>query len=230
MLCGCPLCVFFTNIISTEVLEDALGQWMTCWDILCVICLDSLFFSLKSPLTNRTFKHFSIGFPSWKQKSLRSLGLLLICPGTYLYGDLFHITPAFERKSTCIFTGRTDAEAEAPILWPPDVKGHLFGKDPDAGKVKSKEVGGRRWDGWIASPTQWTWIWANSRREWTEEPGILQSMGSQRVRYDLANNNNCLWNRALDSQLHSLFQILVLITLLCSIDSLAEMLPSTEVI
>ena len=34
----------------------------------------------------------------------------------------------------CIFIGRTDAEAEAPILWPPDVKNQLTGKDPDAGK------------------------------------------------------------------------------------------------
>ena len=33
-----------------------------------------------------------------------------------------------------IFPGRTDAEAEAPILWPPDVKSQLIGKDPDAGK------------------------------------------------------------------------------------------------
>ena len=33
-----------------------------------------------------------------------------------------------------VFTGRTDAEAEAPILWPPDVKNLLIGKDPDAGK------------------------------------------------------------------------------------------------
>ena len=33
-----------------------------------------------------------------------------------------------------IFIGRTDAEAEAPILWPPDVKSRLIGKDPDAGK------------------------------------------------------------------------------------------------
>ena len=33
-----------------------------------------------------------------------------------------------------IFVGRTDAEAEAPILWPPDLKSWLFGKDPDAGK------------------------------------------------------------------------------------------------
>ena len=34
----------------------------------------------------------------------------------------------------CIFIGRTDAEAEAPILWPPDAKSLLIGKDPDAGK------------------------------------------------------------------------------------------------
>ena len=34
----------------------------------------------------------------------------------------------------CIFIGRTDPEAEAPILWPPDVKSRLIGKDPDAGK------------------------------------------------------------------------------------------------
>ena len=33
-----------------------------------------------------------------------------------------------------IFIGRTDAEAEAPILWPPDAKGRLIGKDPNAGK------------------------------------------------------------------------------------------------
>ena len=33
-----------------------------------------------------------------------------------------------------IFIGRTDAEAEAPILWPPDAKNHLIGKYPDAGR------------------------------------------------------------------------------------------------
>ena len=37
-------------------------------------------------------------------------------------------------KQPLIFFGRIDAEAEAPILWPPDVKSQLTGKDPDAGK------------------------------------------------------------------------------------------------
>ena len=46
----------------------------------------------------------------------------------------------------------------------------------------------RRWDGWIASSTQWTWVWASSRRWWrTGKPGVLQSMGSQRIRHDWVN-------------------------------------------
>ena len=62
-----------------------------------------------------------------------------------------------------IFIGRTDAEVEAPILWPPDAKTWLTGKDPDAGKDWGKRRRGNRWGGWMASLTQWTWIWANSR-------------------------------------------------------------------
>jgi len=43
----------------------------------------------------------------------------------------------------------------------------------------------RGWDGWMASPTQWTWVWANSGSWcWTGKPGVLQSMGPQRVGYD----------------------------------------------
>ena len=50
-----------------------------------------------------------------------------------------------------IFTGRTDAEAEAPILWPPDTKSQLIGKDPDAGKDRRQEKKGMTEDemvGW----------------------------------------------------------------------------------
>ena len=43
----------------------------------------------------------------------------------------------------------------------------------------------RGWDGWMASPTQWTWIWINSGSWWwTRRPGVLRFMGSQRVRRD----------------------------------------------
>ena len=45
----------------------------------------------------------------------------------------------------------------------------------------------RGWDGWMASPTQWTWVWVNSGSGWwTGRPGVLQSMGSKRVRHDWA--------------------------------------------
>ena len=53
-----------------------------------------------------------------------------------------------------------------------------------------KTEGGRRrdnrgWDGWMASPTQWTWVWVNPGSWWwTGRPGMLQSMGPQRVRED----------------------------------------------
>ena len=46
-------------------------------------------------------------------------------------------------------------------------------------------------DDWMASATQWTWVWASSRSWWwTGKPGVLQSMGSQRVRYDWATELN----------------------------------------
>ena len=83
-----------------------------------------------------------------------------------------------------IFTGRTDAEAEAPTLWPPDVKSGLIGKDPVAGEDwRQDEKGVNRV--WMTSSTQWTWVWGSSGSWWwTGKPGVLQSMGSQRVRRD----------------------------------------------
>ena len=86
-----------------------------------------------------------------------------------------------------IFIGRTDAEAETPILWPSDVKSWLTGKDSDAEKDLRQEKKGTTEDddGWMASPTQWNWVWVNSRSWWwTGRSAVLQSMGLQRVRHD----------------------------------------------
>ena len=50
----------------------------------------------------------------------------------------------------------------------------------------------RGWDGWMVSPTQQTWVWVRSGSWWwTGKPGVLQSMGSQRVGYDWATVLNC---------------------------------------
>ena len=71
---------------------------------------------------------------------------------------------------------------------PPNEKSWLIWKYPDAGKDwRQEEKGKTGWDGWMASPTQWTWVWVNSRSWWwTERPGILQSMESQRVGHNWA--------------------------------------------
>ena len=66
-----------------------------------------------------------------------------------------------------VFTGRTDTKAETPVLCPPDMKNWLIRKDPDAGKDWRQEEGDNRgWDGWMASLTQWTWVWVNSGSWW----------------------------------------------------------------
>ena len=93
-----------------------------------------------------------------------------------------------------IVIGRTDAEAETPILWPPDVKNWLIWKGPDAGKDwRQKEKRMTGWDGWMASPTWWTWVWVGSGSWWwTGKFGVLQSLGSQRVRHDWATEHACM--------------------------------------
>ena len=51
----------------------------------------------------------------------------------------------------------------------------------------------RGWDSWMASPIQWTWVWVNSGSWWwTGRPGVLQFMGSQRVRHNWATELNWL--------------------------------------
>ena len=78
------------------------------------------------------------------------------------------------------FTGRTDAEAEALILWPSDEKSWLTGKDADAGKDWKQEEKGvtRGWDGYIASLTQWTEFEQTLGDRRTEEIDVLRSVRS----------------------------------------------------
>ena len=81
--------------------------------------------------------------------------------------DSKEIQPVHSKgNQSWMFMGRTDAEAEAPILRPPDVKNWLLWKRPWCWeRLKAGGEGDDRgWDGWMASPTQWTWVWVNSRR------------------------------------------------------------------
>ena len=82
-----------------------------------------------------------------------------------------------------IFIGRTDAEAETPVLWPPVWRTDSFEKTLMLRRIESRR---RRWwqrMRWLAaSPTRWMWVCVNSRSWWwTGKPGVLQLMGLQRV-------------------------------------------------
>ena len=82
-----------------------------------------------------------------------------------------------------IFIGRIDSVVQTPILWPPDAKNWLIGKDPgrreEKGMAEDEMVGWRHW--------AWTWVRISfGSWWWTGKSGMLQSMGSQRVRHDWA--------------------------------------------
>ena len=107
-----------------------------------------------------------------------------------LQGDQTRSNP--KGNQSWIFIGRTDAKTEAPILWPPDAKKWLIGKDPDAGKdwrQEKKKTTEDEMVGWHARLNGW--VGASSRSWWwTGKPGVLQSMGSQRVEQDWMTQQN----------------------------------------
>ena len=102
--------------------------------------------------------------------------------------DCMEIQPVHPRRDqSWIFIGRTDAEAETPILWPTDVKNWLTGKDPDAGKDWRQEVKGTTEDEMVG------WYHWFDGHEFEQALGVgdghgslvcWQSMGSQRAGHD----------------------------------------------
>ena len=110
-----------------------------------------------------------VGENSWE-----SLGLLEIQP-VHSEGD-----------QSWVFFGRTDAQAETPILWPPHAELTYLKRAWCWKRLKAGGEGDDRgWDSWMASPTQWTWVWVNSGSWWwTGRPGVLWFMALQRVGHD----------------------------------------------
>ena len=101
--------------------------------------------------------------------------------------DSKEIKPVYAKgNQSWIFFGRTDAEAETPILSPPDAKNWLWKRPWCWERLKAGGEGDDRgWDDWMTSLTGWTWVWVSSRSWWwTGKPDLLQSMRSQRVWHD----------------------------------------------
>ena len=99
-----------------------------------------------------------------------------------------------KRDQSWVLVGRTDVEAETPILWPPDAKSWLIGKDPDAGKDWGQEEKGTTEDGmvgWHHRLYGHGFVWVDSGSWWwTGRPGVLRFMGLQRIRHDWATELN----------------------------------------
>ena len=87
--------------------------------------------------------------------------------------DCKEIQPVHPKDQRWIFTGRTDTEVEAPILWPPDVKSQLIGKDPDAGKDWGQEEKGVTEDEMVG------WYYRLSGRDFEKTPGGSEDRGSR---------------------------------------------------
>ena len=87
--------------------------------------------------------------------------------------DFKEIKPVNPENQHWIFIGRTDIEAEAPIIWPPDVKHRLIGKDPDAGRTwrqRRREQQGMKWFDNITASVDMSlsnfWVLVEDRRTW----------------------------------------------------------------
>ena len=104
--------------------------------------------------------------------------------------DCKEIQPAHPKgNQSWVFTGGTDVKAETPILWPPDAKCWLIWKDPDAGKDWRQEEKGTTEDEMVGRHHQHNGVNSGSWW-WKGRPGVLQFMGSQRVRHNWATELN----------------------------------------
>ena len=138
----------------------------------------------------------------WRRLSAEELMLLNCGVGEDSWESL-----ELQGDQSWVFIGKTEAKAETPILWPPHAKSWLIGRLWCWEGLGARGEGDDRgWDGRMALPTRWTWVWVNSGSWWwTGRPSMLWFMGLQIVRHDWATELNwtekrrteggCVWRK-----------------------------------
>ena len=162
----------------------------------------------------------------WELDYKESRGLKNWCFGTVVLTRLLRvldckgIQPVHPKgDQSWEFIGRTDKEAETPLLWPPDAKSWLIQKDPDAGKDWRQEEKGTTEDnmvGWLIDSMDMS-VLTSRNWWWMGSPGVLWSIGSQRLGHIWATELNwtytchTFWisNKLLDWQVLLLLSLLI---------------------
>ena len=122
---------------------------------------------------------------------------IIFCFITKKKGTILEIQPINPKGNhPWIFIGNTDAEAEIPILWPPDVKNWSWERPWHWERLKAGEGVNRGWNGWRASPTAWTWVWTSSGSWWwTGKLVRCSPWGHKELDMtDRTELNRCFWN------------------------------------
>ena len=136
----------------------------------------------------------------WRKLSAEELMLLNCKVGKILENPLYckEIKPVNPKgNQSCIFFGRTNAEAEAPILWPPDVKNWLAGKDPDAAKDWKQEENG------VTENEMVGWHLRLNRHEFEQTQEILKDREAWRAAVHELTNSQTWFSYWITTTTHS---------------------------
>ena len=176
---------YISKIVSSQINNHSDNSILSAlWEVIRVVeTRIDIFWQIRCMFQYYTFCSWCLWRCFWLFRLWKGLEKTLESPL-----DCKEIKPVHPKGiQSRVFIGRTDADAEAPILWPSGAKEPTNWKRPWCWeRLRAGEGDNKRWDSWMASPTRWIWVWATSGSWWrTGRTGVLQSMGSQRVGHDL---------------------------------------------
>ena len=152
-----PSILMLNSLLCHKAFSDSLDRMNHFYAFSYLVCRGPSHFLRFCFRGNYVFSHFMDHKKGWALKNWCFWILVLEKTLESLLDSKEIKSISSKGNQSWIFIGRTDAEAVAPILWSPDAKSWLIGKDPVAGKDWGRRRGDDRGrDGWMASLTQWT--------------------------------------------------------------------------